>query len=323
MAAALLLSACASNPVQTTSSPLSLPGQWAEAVPAGTEPLTQWWRAFGDPTLVELVEAALAANTDVGVARANLREARAAREQAAAALWPSVTAAGTAQRSGGSAAGPRQLFNAGLDASWELDLFGANRHGVVAQDALAGASAATLASAQVSVAAEVALAYVDLRGAQARVAVARENLASQQETLQISQWRRQAGLATSVEVEQAVAAVEQTRAQVPTLQAAASNAAHALAVLAGQAPAALAQRLAVAAPLPQPRAGMAVAIPAAVLRQRPDIAATELQWRAAAERVAQADAQRRPTASLAASLAWSGATLGSMGSAAAARSLLA
>lgn len=319
----LLLAGCARPLPTTLSTPMALPAQWAEPAPSGARTAAQWWRSIGDPTLVELVDAALRANTDVALARANLRAARAARAEAAAALWPAVSASVAAQRSRGAGRADGNLFDAGLDASWETDLFGGTRHGVAAQEALSEASAATLASVQVSVAAEVALAWVDLRGAQARSAVARENLASQRETLQISCWRQQAGLATSVEVEQAVAAVEQTRAQVPTLRAAAANAAHALAVLTGQAPAALAQRLAQPAPLPQPPDDVAVAIPAAVLRQRPDVLASEQQLRAAAERVAQADAQRFPDLRVAASLAWSGTTLGGLGSAAAARSLLA
>jgi outer membrane protein, multidrug efflux system len=321
-AAALLLAGCTA-PVRTTSpTPLALPATWTEPVPAGTAPLARWWRAFGDATLVELVDAALDANTDIAIAQANLREARAVRAQAAAALWPSLSFSAGAQRSrNGASSG--NLFDAGFDASWEADVFGANRHGVAAQAASEQAGAATLASVQVSVAAEVALAYLDLRGAQVRSAVARENLASQQETLQISRWRQQAGLATSVEVEQAVTAVEQTRAQLPTLQAAGANAAHSLAVLTGRTPDTLAPRLAAAAPLPQPMSALAVAIPATVLRRRPDVLAAEAQLRAAAERVAQADAQRRPALAVAASLAWSGTTLGAVGSAAAARTLLA
>jgi outer membrane protein, multidrug efflux system len=322
--AAALLAGCAVTAPPPAITPVSLPAQWAEPVPDGTRALAQWWRVFGDATLVELVEAALRSNTDIASAQANLRAARAARAEAAAGLWPTLTASLGAQRTvGAQRVATGNLFDVELDAAWEADVFGATRHGVAAQDALERSSAATLAAVQVSVAAEVALAYFDLRGAQERVAVARENLASQEETLQISRWRQQAGLATSVEVEQAVTAVEQTRAQVPTLRSAAAAAAHALAVLAGDAPAALARRLAVPAPLPQPAGDLVVAIPAAALRQRPDVLAAEQQLRAAAEQVAQADAQRLPAASIAASLAWSGTTLGAVGSAVAARSLLA
>jgi outer membrane protein, multidrug efflux system len=322
--AAALLAGCAAPAPPPAITPVSLPAKWTEPVPDGTRALARWWHVFGDATLADLVEAALRSNTDIASAQANLRAARAARAEAAAGLWPTLTANLGAQRTLGAqrvAAG--NLFDVQLDAAWEADVFGATRHGVAAQEALERSSAATLAAVQVSAAAEVALAYFDLRGAQERAAVARENLASQEETLQISRWRQQAGLATSVEVEQAVTAVEQTRAQLPTLRSAAAAAAHALAVLAGDAPAALAGRLAVPAPFPQPAGDLVVAIPAAALRQRPDILAAEQQLRAAAEQVAQADAQRLPAASIAASLAWSGTTLAGVGSAVAARSLLA
>lgn len=323
-AAVLALAGCA-TPVPEVA-PLAgvpVPAGWAQPVPAGLRTAAAWWSVFGDGTLVELVEAALRGNTGVAVAQANLRQARALRQQAAALLLPSLTASGSARRNRGGTGAGNQDFEVALDAGWELDLFGANRHGVASQQALVRASAATLASVQASVAAEVALAYLDLRNAQVRAAVARENLATQEETLQISRWRQQAGLANSLEVEQATGAVEQTRAQLPALRAAAAQAAHALSVLAGHPPAVLLQRLSAAAPLPQPREAVAVAIPAQALRQRPDVLAAEQQLRASAQDVAQADASRKPSVDLGASLAWSGLTLGSLGSVSAARTLLA
>lgn len=320
----LLLAACATPvpPVPPLAS-VPVPAQWSEAVPVGAGGLAQWWRVFGDPELVQLVEAALAADTDIGVARANLLQARAARDEAAAALWPQASAGISAQRSALSGAREGNSFQAGFDASWEIDLFGGNRHALGAQQALVDAGAATLAATQVSIAAEVAQDYLQMRGAQVRIAVARENLASQQETLQISEWRRQAGLANDVEVEQARTAVEQTRAQVPVLQASAAQLAHALGVLTGQPPQALLPQLSQPAPLPQPQAGLAVAVPAQALAQRPDVQAAERKLKAAAERVGQAEAARYPTLDLAASVAWSGVTLGSVGGVSAARSLLA
>jgi NodT family efflux transporter outer membrane factor (OMF) lipoprotein len=259
----------------------------------------------------------------VGVATANLRQARAARAESAAAHLPRLTVSGSAQRSRSAGTATQNRFEAGFDAAWELDAFGSIGHAVAAQDALVRAGAATLASTRVSIAAEVALAYLDLRSAQVRTLVARENLASQEETLQISRWRQQAGLASSLEVEQALSAVEQTRAAVPSLQSAAGKSAHALAVLTGQPPAALLQMLSTPAVLPQPPAGFEVSVPLETLRQRPDVAAAEQQVRAAAERVGQADAQRLPSVNMAASLGWSGLTLGSLGSGSAAGSLLA
>ncbi|HWI82477.1 efflux transporter outer membrane subunit [Ramlibacter sp.] len=324
LAAAWLLPGCVAPPPPRPGEAVAVPPQWAQPLPPqGAGPIAGWWSVFGDPMLVQLVEAAQQANTDIGVAAANLRQARAARDVAAADRWPGVSVSAAARRSRAAGGDGATRFDAGFDAAWEADVFGATARGVAAQQALVRSSAATLASVQVSVAAEVALAYVDLRGAQVRTAVALENLASQEETLQISRWRLQAGLASSLEVEQAVGAVEQTRAQVPVLRAAAARSAHALALLTGQPPAALLERLAPAGALPQPERGLAVAIPAAVLRQRPDVLAAEQQLRAAAERVAQADARRRPSVNLAASLSWSGVTLGGLGSAGAARLLLA
>lgn len=320
----ILLAACATrSPPVPARAGVAVPAQWSQPVPPGGAGIVQWWRTFGDALLVRLVDDAVAANTDIGVARANLLQARAAREEAAAALWPQVSAGVSAQRGAPAGGRTQNTFQAGFDASWEIDLFGGNRRAVAAQEALVSASVATLASTQVSIAAEVAQSYLQMRGAQVRIAVARENLASQQETLQISEWRRQAGLANDVEVEQARTAVEQTRAQVPVLQASAAQLAHALGVLTGRPPEVLLQQLSAPAPLPQPQAELAVDVPAQALAHRPDVQSAERKLQAAAQRVGQAQAARYPTLDLAASVAWSGVTLGSIGGVSAARSLLA
>lgn len=301
---------------------MEVPTGWSQAA-AGQRPLALWWQGFGDALLVELVDAALRANTDLGIAQANLREARALRDAAAAGLWPTLSASASARRSGGGGAQSGNLFDAGFDAAWEPDVFGAAGHGLRATEATAQARGLTLGATEVSLAAEVATGYLQLRGSQARAAFARESLATQEQTLQIAQWREQAGLGSSLETSQARSAVEQTRAQLPVLRASIAQTAHALAVLTGRPPTALDARLADAAPLPQAPQGLALAIPAATLRQRPDVIAAEWQMRAAAERVAQADAQRMPAVQLRASLAWSAATLGSLGSIEAARSAVA
>lgn len=329
LVAAALVAGCATRP--TTLAPASLPAApdaWAQPVPAGSAELAKWWRVFGDPVLSGLIDDALAANTDIAIATANLRQARAAREQAAGALWPSLDAGLNARRARNAAGSNANTFTGSLDAGWELDLFGATRAGVAAQGALETASAATLGSTRVSVAAEVALGYVDLRAAQARIAVARANLTAQEETLQITRWRVQAGLANAIDAEQATTAVEQTRAQIPNLTKAAAQSAHALAVLTGRTPEALLKTLAApasdaGAAIPQAGEQLAVAIPATVLRQRPDVAAAEAKLRAAADKVTQADAARLPSLNLSATLAWTGLTLGTVGNAAAAQTLIA
>jgi multidrug efflux system outer membrane protein len=320
----ILLAACAPYlPTLTGDAGVDVPAAWSQPGSGGSQPLAMWWRGFGDPLLVELVGAAQRANTDLGVAQANLREARALRDAAAAGLWPNLAVSASARRSGGGGAPSGSAFDAGFDAAWEPDIFGAARHGVGVTEATAEARALTLAATEVSVAAEVATSYLQLRGSQARASFARENLAAQEETLQIAQWREQAGLSSSLETSQARSAVAQTRAQLPSLRASIAQSGHALAVLTGRPPAALDARLAPAVALAPPPRDLTLAIPAATLRQRPDVLAAEWQLRAAAERVSQADAQRKPAVQLRASLAWSAATLGSLGSVDAARSLVA
>jgi len=322
--AAAVLAGCATQaPPGPPLAGIEAPAAWSAALPVAPTSAGDPWRDFADPLLQGLVADALAANTDVLSAQAQLRRARAARDAAAAALLPVLDASASAGRSRTPPLPTQNSFRAGFDASWEPDLFGANHHADAAAAADEQASAASLAATRLAVAGEVALGYLQLRGTQARLALAQANLVSQEETLQIARWRSQAGLATALDVAQAQSAVEQTRAQVPTLQSSAAQSRHALAVLTGRPPAALEGQLAQAASLPEPPTSLTLDLPAATLRRRPDVMASERQLQAAAERVAQRQAQMRPQLSLQGSLAWSALTLGSLGSNAAAASLLA
>jgi NodT family efflux transporter outer membrane factor (OMF) lipoprotein len=286
--------------------------------------LAQWWLHFDDPVLAQLVTKALLANISVNTAQAALRQARALRDVAAAGLLPSVGSSASAQRNLTGSNNSSSSFRAGMDASWEIDVFGANRSALNASEASAQASAASLADVQVSIAAEVALAYISLRSTQSRLSIANANLTSQLETLQLTQWRLQAGLVTSLEAGQALAVAEQTRAQLPTLQTSIAQTRHALAVLTGQPPAALANLLAADGPLPQAGKELALSLPAETLRQRPDVRAAEFQVAGALARVAQADAARAPSFKIGGSLGLSALTLGGLFSAEAiAASLLA
>jgi multidrug efflux system outer membrane protein len=277
--------------------------------------LAAWWQGFGDARLTALIEQAAGANTDVRGAEAALRQARALRDQSAAGLAPTLGASASTQRSQVGRNPSTRQYDAGFDASWEPDVFGGTRASVAASEADAAASATSLGDVQISIAAEVALAYVELRGNQARLAIAGSNLASQEETLQLTQWRRQAGLASSLDVEQARTSAEQTRAQGPALRTAVSQAASSLAVLTGQTPQALHDAL-VAEPgrIPQAAGTLAMALPAETLRQRPDVRTAEHQVEAAWSRVGQAQAQRLPSFSLSGSLGLSALSLGSLAS---------
>lgn len=316
--------------------PAEIPARWLQqdesgrataantANAADAAALAQWWLLFDDAALSHLVETALRANTSIRGAEAALRQARALRDVSAAGLLPSLDGSASAQRSRSGQSSSTSSYKAGFDASWEPDLFGANSAAVDSAEASARASAASLADVQVSVAAEVALAYITLRGSQQRLAIAQANLDSQIETLQITQWRLQAGLTTSLEAEQARASVEQTRATLPTLQTGLAQASHALAALTGQTAQALAPLAQSSAAVPQPRQDLTLAIPADTLRQRPDVRATEASLAAALSKTRQADAARKPSLRLSGTLGLGAGSLSGLSdSAALLRTLLA
>ena len=320
---ALLLSACASlSPTGAALPDTPLPARWS--APGGSitqgasaQALAQWWQRFDDPALTALVTQALQANTNVRGAQAALLQARAQRDVQAATLGPSLGASGSAQRSRSGDTDATNRFQAGFDASWEPDVFGGNQSGVNASEADTRAAETSLADVQVSLAAEVAVTYIELRSLQTRLAIARSNLAAQTETLQITRWRVQAGLASSLDLEQAVAASEQTAAQLPSLQTGVAQALSGLAVLTGQAPgtleATLQAGLTTPAPIPQAPAALALALPAETLRQRPDVRTAEHRISAALARVSQADAARYPSFRLGGSLGLSALTLSTLG----------
>ncbi|MCU0970160.1 MAG: efflux transporter outer membrane subunit [Rubrivivax sp.] len=333
----LALAGCASHQRPGPVATVELPAAWSSAPPgpratgasgaglpqAAPTPL-QWWQQLGDATLADFVARAVSANADVATAQARLSAARAQRDLAAAALAPTLGARASTQatRTDDRPASARSA-TAALDAGWEPDLAGVARAGVDAAEAERRAAAATLGATQVRIAAEVALAYVDLRNAQARLAIARRTLDAQQQQLQITRWRAEAGLVTVLDVEQARTAVEQLRAALPALEAAIRLNGQAIAVLAGEPPGALPPALADAAPLPAVPERMALAFPADVLRQRPDVRAAERGIEAAQARIEQADRQRWPSLNLTGSLGVAALTLSGLGAAPVAGSLAA
>ena len=317
--AVALLAGCASLVLPDSRLPQTpVPSAWSVQPPSGSvglaqpvTPLAQWWQRFNDPQLTQLVTQTLQSNTSLRSAQASLQQARAQVDVQSAGLLPSVGTSASAQRSRASN-NTGSSFQAGFDASWEPDVFGRLRSGVSASAADAQAAEASLADVQVSLAAETAVNYIELRGLQQRLAIARSNLASQQETLQITQWRLQAGLTTSLVSEQARAAAEQTAAQIPVLESSLAQSRHSLAVLTGQPPAALNARLEATAMVPLPPDDLAWDIPAQTLRQRPDVRAAEHRVAAAAARVAQADAARYPDFSLSGTLGLRALTVGAL-----------
>jgi len=293
------------------------------------------WRPFADPLLDTLVAAALQANPSLTQAEASLRQARALRTQQAAGDLPTVGAVVGAERSasrtaGSGRTGATNLFSAGLDASWEPDLFGERRATVAAYGADVAASSATLADAQVSLAAEVALAYAQLRANQQRAALARQSTEQAATLLQFAQWQREAGRTDDSPVVTARATLETARATQLPLGLAAEQGAHALAVLCGLTPEALQARLqAVPAtasaatpttastpttsPIPLATPPTPDSLPATLLARRPDVRAAEARVAAAQARVEAAEAARYPSLSLSATLGRSALSLATLG----------
>ncbi|HEY7216936.1 MAG TPA: efflux transporter outer membrane subunit [Candidatus Binatia bacterium] len=288
---------------------LSAPAEWSRSLQAGVtaatpdaEALAQWWRALGDPDLSDLIERAAAGNLDLKTAQARVREARARRGVAQAGFFPTLNAGGSATRSRGSeqigSGESRELYRLGFDSSWELDIFGRVRRSVEAAQGDLEASEADYQDVLVTLVAEVALNYVDARTLQSQLQVAEENLKTQQETLQLTQWRFEAGLVSRLDVEQARTNLESTRAQLPNLRSAIEEAKNRLAVLLGAFPGALEPQLGPRRPIPEAPMEVAIGVPAETLRRRPDVRVAERQLAAQTARIGVATADLYPTFSL-------------------------
>ena len=320
--ATALLSACAVGP-DFVKPDVATSALFARApeVSAALEPVSAdapFWEAFADPTLSALVTDALRANHDLRIALARRDQADALLRGARFDRLPAITADSQTTESRSSAdqlpGVPREertarSYAAGIAASWELDLFGRIRRSVEAGTANADASAADLRATQVAVTADVAAAYIELRGLQERLRVARANRDNQLRTLDLVQARLDAGSASDFDVTRARAQHETTAARIPALEAAEAVAMHRIAVLTGRTPEALIATLSTPAPLPALPARIEPGTPADVLRNRPDVAAAEARLHAATARIGVATAELFPRITL-------GGLLGSQASAA-------
>lgn len=268
----------------------------------------EFWRALGDPVLAQLIDAALEANHDLRIALANYDRANALLRGARFDRYPTVTAGGSAATVRASAAEAPGVaredrdadrYGADIRAGWELDVFGRVRRSVEAQRAEREAVAGDLGAMQVAIVGEVARGYVELRGLQERLRVARANAVNQRETLELVEARVDAGRGTDFDSSRARAQLETTLARVPALEAAVSITMHRLAVLTGQAPEALTSQLAGVVALPALPSRIDPGTPGELLRRRPDVIAAEGRLHAATARVGIATADLFPHFTLA------------------------
>jgi multidrug efflux system outer membrane protein len=288
--------------------------------------LVEWWKAFKDPTLTSLVEMAIHNNLDVRTAEARIRQARAALGVAGAPLWPGLNSSLIYQRSQSSSAtvtsggpaistagGLRELFQVGLDASWELDIFGGTRRNIEAAGADLQAAMEDRRDVLVTMVGEVGNNYLNLRGFQQQIAIAEKNLAAQKHNAEITRKRYEAGFVGALDVANANAQVATTAAQIPTLQSSARAAIYSLGVLLGRQPAALEKDLAIAGPIPPRPLAVPVGLPSELLRRRPDIRRAEAQLHGATARIGVATADLFPKFSLTGTFGFSSNDLTKLG----------
>lgn len=325
---------------------VSVPGAWVGqgaaggpgesiATPAPVD-LVEWWKSFNDPVLASLVERAVESNLDLRQAEARVRQARAARGVAASGLWPEIDATGSFRRTGagggstsgsggrgvsqsgtavsttGSRATAANLFQVGLDAAWELDIFGGTRRNVEATDADLQAAVEDRRDVLVSLVAEVGNSYLNLRGFQQQIAIARKNLEAQKHSAEITRKRYEAGFVGKLDVADSYAQVATTESQIPVFESSAQGTIYSLSVLLGREPAALAEELAGDAPIPSAPPEVPVGLPSDLVRRRPDIRRVEAQLHAATARIGVATADLFPKFSLTGSAGFASTDINSL-----------
>lgn len=310
-------------PEIATPSAFHSPGEKpAQALSAATnaaaseEQLAQWWTVMNDAMLTELVTRAISDNHDIRIARARTREARALRGAAQSALYPTVGVGSGASRGRSSeklGAGSfssddsdNTLFVTGLDAAWELDVFGGVRRGIEAADAGLEASIENERDVLVSLIAETALTYTELRGLQRRLHVVNESVRAQRESVELIDSRFKAGLSSELQVSQALAQLAIRESLQPGLQAGVRAAIYRLGVLVGRHPAELVAQLDPPAPIPTSPTDIPLGLPSDLLRRRPDLRRAERLFAASTARIGVETADLYPRFSLTGSFAFEG-----------------
>ena len=311
------------------ASELGVPDAYSVTAAPTPEDLTRWWNRFDDPVLGRLVEQAAAANLDVAQASARLRQAREALVQSRASLLPNVSGSAGYSRSENLRGGGRTItlpdgsvvstggggsnnFSLGLDAQYQVGLFGEIRRTVEASGASYAASGYDYATVLLSVEGEVARNYVLARLYQAQLTNARSSLALQDDNLEIAGFRVQAGLVSSLDSEQARVQRAQTAASIPSLEQSYNAAVSRIAVLTAQAPGALKPLLAQPKAIPAGPATVGVGIPADVLRQRPDVRTAERNLAAATAQIGVAKAALYPALAFSGSIDTNAVSLGGL-----------
>jgi len=298
---------------------VSVPSAWTgtDGQKTGTVDIVNWWKQFDDPNLTSLIDRAVTSNLDLKQAQSRLRQARAARRIVSAGLWPTIDATGSYKKSQSpdtakTSGTKSDLWQSGLDAVWEIDIFGGVRRGVEAAESDINAAIEDQRDVMITVSSEVAINYIELRGFQQEIAFANNNLKAQQHTAELTRQRFSSGLVSALDVANADAQVGTTASQIPTLEASARQTIYNLSILLGQEPAALLTELSPVSQIPYAPPALPLDLPSDLLRRRPDIRRAEAKIHAATARIGVATADLFPKFNLVGSVGYQSNALDKM-----------
>jgi NodT family efflux transporter outer membrane factor (OMF) lipoprotein len=290
--------------------------QWSSPMAGGetgvSTSVAVWWKNFNDPELDSLIDRAVQSNLDLKIATSRVREARAQYQITSSDLWPTLDTSASYQRQLQSEHQPvlgsfplppgipfeNNVYQAGFDASWEIDVFGGTRRATEAAKAQIAAAEFGRRDTLVTLLSEVARNYVDARGYQRQLAIAQENIKAQEDNLSITQDRYNHGVTSDLDVQQSATLLATTQSEVPSLETALQASIYRLGVLLGQPPGTLQMELSKVAPIPAQPPQVPVGLPSDLLLRRPDLQQAERQLAAATALIGMAKADLFPKFSL-------------------------
>jgi multidrug efflux system outer membrane protein len=319
LAGTSLLTGCVVGPDYEKPT-LVMPASWSgkqDKAPVKPPELSEWWKQLHDPVLNQLIVEAVADNLDVAASKAKIREARATTREQVGVLLPTLTSSPSATRARTAAttssdASTYSQYQAGFDASWEVDLFGGNKRALEAARNSEQASEDDLRDTLLALVGDVASYYVQAREYQALIKLAERSAKSQRQTAALTRSQFNAGEATGVDSAKADALAASTEADIPTYRISYAQTVHRLGVLLGKSPDALEARLANGGGIPMPKARVSAGIPADVLLARPDVRAAERRIAQYTAKIGQAEANRYPSISLTGSIESSATSIGDL-----------
>lgn len=281
--------------------------------PSEPPELAGWWHRLNDPLLDKLVTDAIAGNNDVASAKAKVREARASLWQTTGTLFPTLDGSASGNRNKPAGGSERSQYRSGLDSSWEIDLFGANRRAVEAAKYGLDGAKEDMRATMLTLIGDVATNYAEIRGLQQQIALAERTAVAQRRTAQLTKDKFSAGAVSQLDVSNAEGQAATTEAGIPQMQANLATTIHRLSVLTGQSPTALNDIMAKTGKIPEPEWPIPAGVPADILLTRPDVRLAERQYAQATARIGQKEAQRYPSLTLTGNISTAATQPGELG----------